>query len=155
MNTPKPTILIVDDDPGIRKMWIEILALEGYPIQSAANGVDGLEFMRSSAQPLLVVTGLAMPVMDGWEMLRIAGREGLLDRYSVLIVSGNAFSLLNLPQDASDRMRRYYEGLADVRRLCDHYHIERLPKKLTIDEFLGGVERAAERLYGGNRAESG
>ena len=36
----KPTILIVDDDPYIRKMLSEVLGLEGYPYETATNGQE-------------------------------------------------------------------------------------------------------------------
>jgi CheY-like chemotaxis protein len=91
MSTTRPTVLIVDDDRVIRKILLEMLGLEGYRCETAADGAEGLEHMRGTPEEhLIVVTGLMMPGMDGWEMLRRADREGLLERHAVVIASGHA-----------------------------------------------------------------
>ena len=43
MNTPKPSILIIDDDESIRKVLTEILTGEGYNVESAATGKEATE----------------------------------------------------------------------------------------------------------------
>jgi CheY-like chemotaxis protein len=48
MATTRPTVLIVDDDSAIRRMFIEILSLESYPHWMASDGVQGLKLMRGS-----------------------------------------------------------------------------------------------------------
>lgn len=147
MAIPKPQVLIVDDDLGIRKMWTEVLELEGYPTQSAVNGTQGLHLMRQTLQPAVVITGLMMPVMDGWDMLRIAAREGLLERHSVVVISGNARTLWPLTPDWSLRWQhKSYKEYADVRRICTQYDIEILAKPHTVDQLFDAVERAVMRL---------
>ncbi|MGO8947119.1 MAG: response regulator [Ktedonobacterales bacterium] len=59
-----PTVLIVDDDPAIRKMIVEVLSLEGYPTETAANGREALEMLAKSG-PRLVLLDLLMPEVDG------------------------------------------------------------------------------------------
>jgi CheY-like chemotaxis protein len=59
-----PTILIVDDDPAIRKMLVEVLSLEGYPTETANNGREALEMLAKSG-PRLVLLDLLMPELDG------------------------------------------------------------------------------------------
>ena len=56
----QPTILIVDDDPAIRKMMVEVLNLEGYPTETAENGRVALELLAHSG-PRVVVLDLLMP----------------------------------------------------------------------------------------------
>ena len=58
------TILIVDDDPSIRKMLVEVLSLEGYPTETAANGREALDILAQSG-PRLVLLDLLMPEVDG------------------------------------------------------------------------------------------
>jgi CheY-like chemotaxis protein len=43
LNTPKPSILIIDDDEGIRKVLTEILTSEGYNVESAETGKEATE----------------------------------------------------------------------------------------------------------------
>ncbi len=59
-----PTILIVDDDPHIRKMLVEVLTLEGYPTETATNGQEALDMLSPSA-PRIILLDLLMPVLDG------------------------------------------------------------------------------------------
>lgn len=62
------TVLIVDDDPAIRKMLIEVLSLEGIPTETASNGREALDILATSG-PRTVLLDLGMPVMDGREMM--------------------------------------------------------------------------------------
>ncbi len=69
MNKPK-TILVVDDDPVIRDMMVDILDLEGYIVHVARNGREALDCIQSlkdagDGTGYLVFLDLMMPVMDG------------------------------------------------------------------------------------------
>jgi two-component system, response regulator, stage 0 sporulation protein F len=59
-----PTILVVDDDPGIRKMLVEVLQLEGYPTETASNGREAMDMLARSG-PRVVLLDLLMPVLTG------------------------------------------------------------------------------------------
>ena len=60
-----PTVLIVDDDPAIRKMLVEVLQLEGIPTETATNGREAVDILARSG-PRIVLLDLMMPVLDGW-----------------------------------------------------------------------------------------
>ncbi|OYD88161.1 hybrid sensor histidine kinase/response regulator [Nostoc sp. 'Peltigera membranacea cyanobiont' 213] len=62
-------ILIVDDRWENRSVLVNLLEPLGFTFTEAENGEEGLEKAREK-QPDLVITDLAMPVMDGFEMLR-------------------------------------------------------------------------------------
>lgn len=62
----KRKILIVDDNPGIRKMLTCLLADEDYTVASATNGTEGLE-LAQNMKPDLVLLDLKMPGKDGWD----------------------------------------------------------------------------------------
>jgi two-component system, OmpR family, response regulator MprA len=61
-------VLVVDDDPAIRKAVSLLLVDEGYAVQTAANGTEGLAAITAQP-PALVLLDLNMPVMDGWALL--------------------------------------------------------------------------------------
>lgn len=61
-------ILVVDDDPAIRDSLSNELGAAGYATLAAADGREGLEQFRAGA-PDLVLTDLAMPRSDGFELL--------------------------------------------------------------------------------------
>ena len=59
-----PTILVVDDDPGLRHALVELLIHAGYTIEQAG---DGLMALRQIARqvPDLIVSDVGMPQLDG------------------------------------------------------------------------------------------
>lgn len=70
-----PSILVVDDDPAIRRTLAAELKAEGYEVTEAADGREALEgFARY--QPDLVLTDLAMPVSDGFDVVSGVRRAG-------------------------------------------------------------------------------
>ncbi|HEY7983701.1 MAG TPA: response regulator [Ktedonobacterales bacterium] len=83
----RPTILIVDDDAAIRNMIVEVLTLEGYPIETATNGQEALQRLSEGA-PRVVLLDLLMPVMDGRATLAALEREPeRRQRHQIILVS--------------------------------------------------------------------
>jgi len=68
-HTAAQKILLVDDEPQITRVLRTALSTQGYSLHIAANGVEGLEAVRTW-EPDLVITDLAMPEMDGVELCR-------------------------------------------------------------------------------------
>ena len=62
-------ILIVDDDPSIREIVGRVLEDEGYRIETAPDGLRGLEQFYK-VLPNLIILDVKMPELDGWETLR-------------------------------------------------------------------------------------
>ena len=60
-------VLVVDDDPIIRDMMVEILESEGYHVATARNGHEALELLHGS-EHYLVFLDMMMPGMDGKQM---------------------------------------------------------------------------------------
>ncbi len=83
MNRPQPLILVIDDDVDIRRSLSRELEAAGYRTLEAADGVEGRELFGQH-RPELVVTDLAMPRADGFEVIS-AVRS--VDRTPVLVLS--------------------------------------------------------------------
>jgi len=64
---PSLRILLVEDDPNIRRDVAEVLGEEGYVVDQAANGFEALERARAS-RPDVVLLDLYLPLMDGWTL---------------------------------------------------------------------------------------
>ena len=62
-------ILVVDDNPGNRKLVVALLSQEGHLLIEANDGADGLEAARAE-NPDLVISDILMPSMDGFEFVR-------------------------------------------------------------------------------------
>ena len=65
-------LLIIDDERGIRNTLREILADEGYDVDVAENGKQGLEMAQAKAYDL-IFSDIKMPEMDGMELLSKIG----------------------------------------------------------------------------------
>lgn len=63
-------VLVIDDDPSIRRMIGYALADEGYQVAEASDGRAGLEAV-SQQHPDLILLDMKMPGMDGWEFAKV------------------------------------------------------------------------------------
>jgi two-component system alkaline phosphatase synthesis response regulator PhoP len=85
------TILIVDDDPLILTVIVQVIARAVTPstrILTAYNGEDGLH-KALEAQPDLIITDLMMPKMDGYEMVQLLRREQTGNQARIIGVSSS------------------------------------------------------------------
>ena len=63
------TILIIDDEPGVRDLLQDALGNAGYVVECATNGADGLDQLRRRSADLCIVD-VNMPTMNGYEFLK-------------------------------------------------------------------------------------
>src|SRR5690606_21493969 len=68
-NMHKPTILIIDDEPQIRKLLENNLAGNGYLVKHAGSGKEGLQ-LAASHLPNAILLDLGLPDVSGHEVLR-------------------------------------------------------------------------------------
>ena len=82
------TVLVVDDDPNIRRMIVAALKRDGYDFIEAPNGREALDMMRAQ-HPDVVVLDLMMPILSGWDVLRERADDPDLRGIPVIIISAN------------------------------------------------------------------
>ncbi len=124
MATPsRGRILIVDDEANARNALDELLTDEGYQTETAADGVQALERIRTFA-PEVVLTDLKMPRMDGLELLE-RGRVALPNGAFVVMT---AFGSIDTAVEA-------------IRRGAENY----LTKPLDLDALTALLSRAMEK----------
>ncbi len=81
------TVLIVEDEAGIRTLMRRILDREGYTLLEAGHGKAALEVARNHPGPIdLLVTDVVMPEMSGFELAREI--RSFRDNLKVLFISG-------------------------------------------------------------------
>ena len=80
-----PSILVVDDDPGIVGFLELALIDEGYAVRVAANGREALDQIGVCC-PSLILLDMNMPVMDGWEFCQKLRRRGTAEGSIPVIV---------------------------------------------------------------------
>jgi len=117
------TLLVVDDEPEMRSLLVDIFGLEGWRVVSVDDGAEAAESYRRE-QPSVVLLDLAMPRMGGMEAL--AEIRAVDPDASVIILT----AYVEIPR-AVEAMRR---GAYDY-----------LTKPFVKDELVLTVQRALER----------
>jgi signal transduction histidine kinase/CheY-like chemotaxis protein len=80
------TVLVIDDDPTARDLMATYLTDEGFAVETAASGVDGLRRARK-LRPAAIILDILMPDIDGWTVLAALKGEPELADIPVVIVT--------------------------------------------------------------------
>jgi CheY-like chemotaxis protein len=117
-------VLVVDDEPALRRLLTDLFSIEGYRVSAASDGAQALERLQHF-RPDVVVLDLTMPVMSGWTFAEECHR---LDGYA------------DLPIVAVTAM---HDVAATAPRL-EHLGVSRcLAKPFDVAELLAVVEQLA------------
>ncbi len=81
------SVLVVEDDEGVRTALVDLLREEGYETVEAENGATALERLRRGPLPSLILLDLMMPGMDGVEFRARQLEEPRLSRIPVIVLS--------------------------------------------------------------------
>ena len=84
-------ILVVDDDPDVRKLLEHELVSAGYRVRSAAGGSEALEMLRGE-RPAAMLLDLAMPAPDGFEVLYRVRQDPALADLPVIVITARELS---------------------------------------------------------------
>jgi len=99
-----PLILVIDDDPQIRKVFGQLLKRAGYSFHEAINGLEAKALILR-VHFNLIILDLAMPEMDGFELLLFARRE--LPDLKIIVASG-------FMKDVSLRVAKLFGAVATL-----------------------------------------
>lgn len=116
--------LIIDDDQGIRKMVEKLLLPDGFVVETAQDGVEGIRKIRGGDFAVILLD-LMMPGLSGFAVLEfiLSDRPEIID--SVVVMTG----------------RR----VGDTNRICNHDFTGRILRKPFKDrDFRLCVQRAAK-----------
>jgi DNA-binding NtrC family response regulator len=153
METQKPRILIVDDEPNIRQGLAEALQGQGYEIEQAASGEAALELLRLHSFDLLLLD-LVMEEMDGIEVLR-AVKQWWPDTEVVIITAygsietavralkEGAYDFLTKPVNVK-RFRTYVHNILRTRELEEENR--RLREQLRTEREYGQIVGRSDSL---------
>ncbi len=79
-------ILVIDDEPDVVMIIKTALQAEGYDVASATNGPDGLE-EAFETRPDLIILDVMMPIMDGFEVLKMLRQDPKTENTPVIILT--------------------------------------------------------------------
>ena len=80
------SLLLVDDDSGLREILQSVLEREGHRVHTAGNGLQGLRLAKV-LRPELIVLNFLMPVMDGLSALRALKKDPIISYLKVVMYS--------------------------------------------------------------------
>jgi two-component system chemotaxis response regulator CheY len=96
------TILTVDDSRTMRDMLRLALVEAGFKVIQAVDGIDGLEVLRSSERPDVIVTDINMPKMDGFGLIEAIRKDQSYSAVPILV--------LTTESDAAKKLRAKQAG---------------------------------------------
>ena len=85
----QPTVLIVDDEPSIRRLYRSALRTLPVRLLDASNGLDAMNLIEQE-KPALVVTDYAMPDWDGLEVCHQIRKRPELQHIKIILITGQA-----------------------------------------------------------------
>ena len=89
-NGEAASILVVEDDEDVREAMVAFLEMKGYSVASAGNGKEALDYLHNAPAPDLIITDLAMPVMDGRQFRREQLKDARLAAIPMLVITAMA-----------------------------------------------------------------
>ena len=168
------SILLVDDEAGIRKVLGIALADLGYTVHTAENGVNALRIFKD-VQPSIVLTDIKMPEMDGIDLLRRLKK--MRPETEVIMITGHGDmdqAIKSVKYEATDfvtkpindeileiALNRAQERIAMRRKLSDYTHnleqlVEEKTRKLVeaermaaVGQTVAGLSHAIKNITGG------
>ncbi len=155
--------LVVDDEPRLRRVLVQLLESDGFEVREAGTGVEALQVMETHPAPL-VISDLRMPQMDGANLLR-----HLVQRWpdtAVVMVSAvadvdmavkclhlGAFDYVSKPFNLEEVRARVEQALQRRQlKLELNAYREGLEARVRVQEkqieglFLGGVQALAQAM---------
>ena len=145
----KQTVLVIDDDPDARDLLGRFLVKEGFHVESAANGPDGIR-MAKELLPVAITLDVMMPNMDGWQVLNALKGDPELAAIPVFMVTMVENRSLGYALGVSEYLRKPidYSRLSDL--LKKYVSETENPQVLVVedDESVRGVMRKALEKQG-------
>ncbi len=126
-------VLIVDDDPWIRRMVGTVMARRGHQVETAREGREGLE-KALQFHPDVIITDVMMPGMDGWSFVRAVRSHKEMSLTPVIFLTA-----LNKEED---RILGFRLGADDY--LAKPFRFEELD--LRVDKVLRAGDRMQQQV---------
>lgn len=147
-------ILVVEDDPALRKILQKRLTTEGYAVDACANGIDGLDYALAMAYDGIVLD-IMLPGMNGLQILRQL-RDKHCESGVLMLTAKDAIPdrVQGLDIGADDYLTKPFafdELLARLRAILRKQSGSRSPK-LVIDDLV--MDTAAHLVSRGQNAIS-
>lgn len=86
-----PLILVCEDDPAIRRLFVLLLEKKGFSVREARNGIEGLKLLEG-IHPDLILSDIEMPGIGGLELFERVQKQPSLCNVPFILSSVNTIS---------------------------------------------------------------
>ncbi len=115
--TVRPRVLLVEDEAGLRITLSDRLTSEGYTVETAADGKDGLARAASGGYDLIVLD-VMLPRMNGFDVCRAVRQRGVTTPILMLTARGQVVDkVVGLKLGADDYLTKPFETIELMARL--------------------------------------
>ena len=108
------SILVVEDEPLIRMLAVDVLRDSGYTVLEAADGIEALAILESSGADLLI-TDAEMPRMNGYQL--VEATMTLWPNLKILLVTG--YTKECIPANIVHALPHTLQKPFDIERLAE------------------------------------
>ena len=116
----KKTVMIVDDEPDINKVVVDILGPKGYKVVTAVSGKEALSKLKRT-KPDLILIDFLMPTMSGIELCRAIRADSKLANAKVAFLTALTLSSKGMKElnslDVMDFIKKPFDYDVLIRRV--------------------------------------
>ena len=142
----KASILVVDDEPSIRKVLTAILEEKGYNVETAENGKEAIRKSKAKFYNLALID-IRLPDMEGVKLL--TEMKETTPKMAKIIITGYP-SLRNAVEAVNKGADAYIIKPLDIDRTLatieEHLEKQRKAQKMTEDSLVGFIETRVKQL---------
>jgi signal transduction histidine kinase len=136
------SILLVDDEEGIRKVLGIALSDMGYRVHTAGNGVEALRVFKDKRPPI-VLTDIKMPEMDGIQLLRRI--KELSPDTEIIMITGHGdmnLAIKSVKYEATDFVTKPIND--EVLEIALNRAVERITMRQKLNEYTQNLEQLVQ-----------
>jgi len=125
-----PKLLIVEDDPVMRKLLAKAVANLVVDAHYTSDGLYALDALRCNSDYDLIITDISMPILDGRTLINLVRQDPRFDHIPIIIMSGVV-------------------GMSEIADLLDSGADRFIPKPFKMDVVLEDVQSLLKNKVAG------
>jgi DNA-binding response OmpR family regulator len=89
-NVPKQRVLIIDDDPSLRRLVQVVFERDGFDVSLASEGSEGVQLALMNP-PNIIILDIMMEGLHGFEVCKMLRANSSMQRTAIIIISGKSY----------------------------------------------------------------
>ena len=148
MATKGEKILVVDDEPKLRKLVSDFLIKEGYEIEEAGDGEEALnKFLKNKEKYSLIILDVMMPKMDGWETLEEIRSESNIPVVMLTAKAEEADEVKGFKTGANDYVQKPFSPRILMARINAILNRSSAQKEKDLVKGIIKVDKMAHQVF--------